>query len=85
MAPVRPRVAFDELARLDDSAWAQLIRAVDPQVFLLAMAGASETFVARMMESLGCRRANELLLLAVRYQRTLRSVSTSGAAGYSSP
>jgi DNA-binding NarL/FixJ family response regulator len=30
-----------------------------------------ESHRARMMESLGCRRANELLLLAVRHQRDL--------------
>jgi flagellar motor switch protein FliG len=47
-----PPLAFDDLEYLNDVGLAALVRAADPQTTVLALAGASETFVERVMRQL---------------------------------
>ena len=44
----RPRIAFDDLARLDSSLLAKLLKSVDAEVWALALAGANEAVVDRI-------------------------------------
>ena len=59
-APAQLQIEFEELVQMNDRSWATLIRAIDPQVFLLALAGASEAFVDRMMAQLPPRDSENL-------------------------
>ncbi len=52
-----PELEFAQLSQLDDQAWAKVLRAVDSQVALLALAGASPELVARLMRQLAPRDA----------------------------
>lgn len=53
-------IAFDDLAALDDAGLAHVFRQADPQVALLALAGASQTLVERIHQQLPRRAAREL-------------------------
>lgn len=58
-APV-PEIVFEELTHLNDDEWASLIRAVEPQIVLLALTGASEELVARITRQLPSRESRRL-------------------------
>jgi flagellar motor switch protein FliG len=45
-----PRIAFGDLARLDQATLAQLLRTVDANVWVLALAAAEEVFVERIAD-----------------------------------
>ena len=60
-------IAFDDLAQLDDGGLATVLRAADPQVILLALAGANEALVQRILRQLPAREARSL-------QRRLRDL-----------
>lgn len=53
-------ITFEQLAELDDEGLAILFREVDPEVTLVALAGASSDFVARVMQPLPPREARTL-------------------------
>lgn len=55
--PANPEMEFALLAKLDDRSWAKLLRAVDPQLALFALAGAAPELVARLMRQLSPREA----------------------------
>lgn len=52
-----PALEFAQLTQLDDRAWAKVLRAVDSQVALLALAGASPELVTRLLRQLAPRDA----------------------------
>ena len=52
-----PALEFAQLSQLDDLAWAKVLRAVDSQVALLALAGASPDLVNRLLRQLDPRDA----------------------------
>ncbi len=52
--------AFEQLAELDDECLALLFREVDPEIILVALAGASSEFVKRVMQPLPSREARSL-------------------------
>ncbi|HTN74860.1 MAG TPA: FliG C-terminal domain-containing protein, partial [Pirellulaceae bacterium] len=58
--PNKPSLEFSELAQLDDRAWASLLRAIEPQLALLALAGATPELVARLLRQLPPRDARAL-------------------------
>ncbi|MGE0757554.1 MAG: FliG C-terminal domain-containing protein [Pirellulaceae bacterium] len=51
---------FNELMQLSDEAWALLFRELEPQVVLLALAGADEKWMKRISRRLSARDAREL-------------------------
>ncbi|MDP7304092.1 MAG: FliG C-terminal domain-containing protein, partial [Pirellulaceae bacterium] len=53
-------ITFEQLAELDDEGLAILFREVDPEVTLVALAGASSDFVDRVMRPLPPRDARTL-------------------------
>lgn len=53
-------IAFEQLADLDDEGLAMLFREVDPEITLVALAGASSEFVERVMHPLPPREARTL-------------------------
>jgi flagellar motor switch protein FliG len=53
-------VEFDDLVGLDDDALARVLRAADPQVALLALSGASQELVDRILRRLPLREARML-------------------------
>jgi flagellar motor switch protein FliG len=58
-ATAQTSAAFDRLAVLADDDWATLLREVDHTVALLALAGASETLIARVVQHLPGHEARE--------------------------
>jgi flagellar motor switch protein FliG len=48
----RPSIKFDDLARLDQSALAAVLRTVDAEVLVLALAGADEELIERIAEQM---------------------------------
>ena len=53
-------IAFEQLAELDDEGLAMLFREVDPEITLVALAGASAEFVERVLHPLPPREARML-------------------------
>ena len=53
-------IDFEELALLSDDDWATLIRAMEPNVVLLALTGASEQLLRRITQQLSKREAQVL-------------------------
>lgn len=52
-----PHIEFDDLQRLDDASLRQVFAAADPQIVLLALTGADEALLARIMRQLPAREA----------------------------
>jgi flagellar motor switch protein FliG len=50
--PPLPRIHFDDLMRLDNSALAAVLRVVDAEILVLALAGASDELVARITDEM---------------------------------
>lgn len=59
-SPRAPVIEFAQLSRLDDNAWAKILRVADAQVSLLALAGASADLVERLLRQLAPRDAHIL-------------------------
>jgi flagellar motor switch protein FliG len=59
-AVTAPRLAFDDLEYLNDAGLASMLRAADPQVIVLALAGAAESFVERVVRQLPGEEAKHL-------------------------
>ena len=55
-----PRLAFDDLEYLNDAGLASMLRVADPQVIVLALAGAAESFVERVARQLPVDEARHL-------------------------
>jgi hypothetical protein len=53
-------IRFDDLALLDDTSLAVLIQTADPQLVLLALAGASHEFIDRILQPLDQRESRML-------------------------
>ena len=53
-------IAFEELKEFDDEGLALLFREVDPEITLVALAGASSELVDRVMKPLASREARSL-------------------------
>ncbi len=53
----RDRWEFQDLVRLDDDALARVLRAVDPQVILLALAGAPAALIERILKPASSRES----------------------------
>ncbi len=60
--PTRPSIsiAFDDLEQLDDASLARVLGAAKPEMTLLALTGANESFVDRIMQQLPARDAKHL-------------------------
>jgi flagellar motor switch protein FliG len=54
------QVPFEDLAQMTDEDWATVVRAIDPQILLLSLMGASEAFVDRIMRQVPARESQEL-------------------------
>jgi flagellar motor switch protein FliG len=55
-----PRLAFDDLEYLNDAGLASMLRNADPQMIVLALAGAAESFVERVARQLPGEEAKHL-------------------------
>lgn len=55
-----PRVEFDDLMRLDDQSLGVVLHAADPRTTMLALAGASDQLVHRILRQLPARKARIL-------------------------
>lgn len=60
VAEVEPKIAFDDLALLDDPTLAQVLRQAGPRVVLIALAGASPRVMKRIAQGLGSREQKGL-------------------------
>lgn len=59
-APPQRQLNFQDLVGLDDAAIVQVLAAADPQVVLLALAGASHDFITKLFRRLPARQAKML-------------------------